>query len=97
MSTGVIWAEDRQRAVFEEIAVPYHTPNRRQGNHDEPGMTHSLAEDDRGEAAVERYDREAPQPPPHAQLGPLLPLAVAALGVVYGDIGTSPLYALREC
>ena len=26
----------------------------------------------------------------------LLPLSVAALGVVYGDIGTSPLYALRE-
>jgi len=26
-----------------------------------------------------------------------LPLAVAALGVVYGDIGTSPIYALREC
>jgi KUP system potassium uptake protein len=26
----------------------------------------------------------------------LLPLALAALGVVYGDIGTSPLYALRE-
>ncbi|QIF00618.1 KUP/HAK/KT family potassium transporter [Roseimicrobium sp. ORNL1] len=24
-------------------------------------------------------------------------VAVAALGVVYGDIGTSPLYALREC
>jgi KUP system potassium uptake protein len=24
-------------------------------------------------------------------------LAVAALGVVYGDIGTSPLYAIREC
>ncbi|MBN1608551.1 MAG: potassium transporter Kup [Polyangiaceae bacterium] len=27
----------------------------------------------------------------------LLPLSVAALGVVYGDIGTSPLYAVREC
>ncbi len=27
----------------------------------------------------------------------LLGLAVGALGVVYGDIGTSPLYALREC
>jgi KUP system potassium uptake protein len=27
----------------------------------------------------------------------LLPLAAGALGVVYGDIGTSPLYALREC
>jgi KUP system potassium uptake protein len=24
-------------------------------------------------------------------------LALMALGVVYGDIGTSPLYALREC
>ena len=24
-------------------------------------------------------------------------LVLAALGVVYGDIGTSPLYALREC
>lgn len=27
----------------------------------------------------------------------LLPLALAALGVVYGDIGTSPLYAIKEC
>jgi len=27
----------------------------------------------------------------------LLTLSLAALGVVYGDIGTSPLYALREC
>ncbi len=29
--------------------------------------------------------------------GPLPLLALGALGVVYGDIGTSPLYALREC
>jgi KUP system potassium uptake protein len=27
----------------------------------------------------------------------LLALSLTALGVVYGDIGTSPLYALREC
>ncbi|MBP7286497.1 MAG: potassium transporter Kup [Nannocystaceae bacterium] len=27
----------------------------------------------------------------------LLPLTIAAIGVVYGDIGTSPLYAIREC
>ena len=27
----------------------------------------------------------------------LLPLTLTALGVVYGDIGTSPLYSLREC
>ncbi|MFL5261246.1 MAG: potassium transporter Kup [Anaeromyxobacteraceae bacterium] len=38
---------------------------------------------------------------PHATPGthhvPLLTLALGALGVVYGDIGTSPLYALKEC
>ncbi len=28
--------------------------------------------------------------------GHVLPLAFSALGIVYGDIGTSPLYALRE-
>src|SRR5215213_9175090 len=27
----------------------------------------------------------------------LLTLSLTALGVVYGDIGTSPLYALKEC
>ena len=27
----------------------------------------------------------------------VLPLTLTAIGVVYGDIGTSPLYALREC
>ena len=29
--------------------------------------------------------------------GPLVPLALAALGVVFGDIGTSPLYAFKLC
>ena len=29
-------------------------------------------------------------------IGRLLPLAFGALGIVYGDIGTSPLYAFRE-
>src|SRR5512141_2825543 len=28
---------------------------------------------------------------------PILPLSLGTLGIVYGDIGTSPLYALREC
>ena len=27
----------------------------------------------------------------------LLPITLTAIGVVYGDIGTSPLYAMREC
>jgi KUP system potassium uptake protein len=39
--------------------------------------------------------------PEHAGSHPvgarLFTLSLAALGVVYGDIGTSPLYALREC
>ncbi|MBI1309271.1 MAG: potassium transporter Kup [Proteobacteria bacterium] len=28
---------------------------------------------------------------------PLLPLLIGALGVAFGDIGTSPLYTIREC
>jgi KUP system potassium uptake protein len=45
------------------------------------------------------------QPPPessgHGHAAPtgkhLAALCLSALGIVYGDIGTSPLYALREC
>jgi KUP system potassium uptake protein len=33
----------------------------------------------------------------HGSKRGLLPLTLTALGVVYGDIGTSPLYAIREC
>ncbi len=38
---------------------------------------------------------EGTKAPPRGRL--LAGLSLAALGVVYGDIGTSPLYALREC
>jgi KUP system potassium uptake protein len=43
-----------------------------------------------------------PQPPAELEPAPdhevsLRRLALGALGVVYGDIGTSPLYAIREC
>lgn len=34
---------------------------------------------------------------PRLGRAPLAVLSLGALGVVYGDIGTSPLYALREC
>lgn len=41
------------------------------------------------------------QPPSHnpvvSDRSQLAALSLGALGVVYGDIGTSPLYALREC
>ena len=40
-------------------------------------------------------DISAPQPQSPARAG-LLSLSLAAVGVVYGDIGTSPLYAFRE-
>ncbi len=48
-------------------------------------------------------DTAHPHEDPLASLSPeerrkrLAALALGALGVVYGDIGTSPLYALREC
>src|SRR5262245_13049428 len=35
-------------------------------------------------------------PPPPATRASLLPTTLAALGVVFGDLGTSPLYALQE-
>src|SRR5690349_21697140 len=40
--------------------------------------------------------------PPHSHGAPrtrgdLAKIAIAALGVVYGDIGTSPLYSIKEC
>jgi len=33
----------------------------------------------------------------HSSRAPVAGLALGALGVVYGDIGTSPLYAIKEC
>jgi KUP system potassium uptake protein len=36
---------------------------------------------------------DAGKPLPHAAMAPL---ALAALGIVFGDLGTSPLYALQE-
>ncbi|MEZ5978487.1 MAG: KUP/HAK/KT family potassium transporter [Planctomycetota bacterium] len=48
--------------------------------------------------ASDRNGGEAPEDGAGADgRTPLALLALAALGVVYGDIGTSPLYAVREC
>lgn len=45
-----------------------------------------------------RHGDAAPRPEPaHGPAGSTTALALAALGVVFGDIGTSPLYALKEC
>src|SRR5262245_39353520 len=39
----------------------------------------------------------APAPPSSPPATPLAATVLAALGIVYGDIGTSPLYSIREC
>ena len=40
---------------------------------------------------------EAPQDAAHGHAqGPLYKLVIGAIGIVYGDIGTSPIYAFRE-
>ncbi len=39
----------------------------------------------------------APVPSPHGAGRAFAPLVLGALGIVFGDIGTSPLYALKEC
>ncbi|HQY46864.1 MAG TPA: KUP/HAK/KT family potassium transporter, partial [Usitatibacteraceae bacterium] len=40
---------------------------------------------------------DVPAPVAHSSRAALPALVVGALGVVFGDIGTSPLYALKEC
>lgn len=49
------------------------------------------------EPAPSEETAEHPGQRPLPSIRDSLPLALAALGVVYGDIGTSPLYAVREC
>ena len=46
--------------------------------------------------SVPRHPEGALPGPGHGSHGPLLKMAVGAIGVVFGDIGTSPLYALRD-
>ena len=49
--------------------------------------------------SVQTPDSQVPAAAPahdHAPQGALAPLAIGALGVVFGDIGTSPLYTFRE-
>ncbi len=48
-----------------------------------------------GRDAQRKAHRRAPSAEPHTDSFAVL--AIAVLGVVYGDIGTSPIYALREC
>jgi KUP system potassium uptake protein len=50
------------------------------------------------QSANPRDPGEAAAPPaPRAHRGGLFALSLGAIGVVFGDIGTSPLYTLKEC
>lgn len=44
------------------------------------------------QAAIPPLDKDS-----HHPQAPLSLLALAALGIIYGDIGTSPLYTIKEC
>src|SRR5437868_4417785 len=50
-------------------------------------------QDLRGESPSDDVDHAPPADTPRD----LTLLSIAALGIVYGDIGTSPLYAIKEC
>ena len=51
---------------------------------------------DPAEPAPDPAPAAVPHATGHGENGPLLKMAVGAIGVVFGDIGTSPLYALRD-
>jgi KUP system potassium uptake protein len=60
-----------------------------------PGSPEQARPDPSAEAAAETPDEPDHGSRKHSR-NYLLVLSLAALGVVYGDIGTSPIYALRE-
>ena len=46
---------------------------------------------------MQRYLREQGSITEGNRIFPGVPILIGVLGIVYGDIGTSPLYAIREC
>ncbi len=66
----------------------------------EPAPSPESAPEPARESAPESAREPAPPsvaPPAHGAHGSLPALTLAALGIVFGDIGTSPLYTLNEC
>ena len=50
-----------------------------------------------GNAEKTKAKKTLPEDPQAKTNSRLAQLSLAALGVVFGDIGTSPIYAIREC
>lgn len=65
-------------------------------NAEAPGPDISTAQSQAGQAASPSAPSDQQDQSGHGHKG-IVALSLAALGVVYGDIGTSPLYAVREC
>ncbi len=59
-------------------------------------MAHQQDDEGKGGRDAQKEAQERARPA-RAQNASAAVLAVAVLGIVYGDIGTSPIYALREC
>jgi hypothetical protein len=49
------------------------------------------------DAYLAHYTRSPPMSDAAGSSKPMSPLVIGAIGVVFGDIGTSPLYTLRQC
>src|SRR6185437_3346036 len=60
-------------------------------------MTEPAVSDSNASQALRATAPRAAAHHPPADTRELAWLSLGALGVVYGDIGTSPLYAMREC
>ena len=59
-------------------------------------MANQQDDEGKGGRDAQKKAQDRARPPP-AHKASAAVLAVAVLGIVYGDIGTSPIYALREC
>ncbi len=62
----------------------------------EPGAKNPTGSSSADASGAGPSSRGSSPPPSHGH-GNVWKLSVGALGVVFGDIGTSPLYAMREC
>lgn len=107
------WAEMARTGTEEALSTPAAAPPPthpgEEGHLPETPVTERAPDvgpvDGTGPIPAARSDSRpslgAERAPAHASKAPtgryLAELSLAALGVVYGDIGTSPLYAMREC
>lgn len=81
-------SQDTPDPSQDALAPPEDTPD--------PPRTTPAVEPARDDAIVHDPPAETGSGDGHGHNAPLALLMLSALGVVYGDIGTSPLYAMRE-